>query len=53
MMIRQQASMRTLSKEERQNQTMESIRELEEMHERGDIETHSYLYKKRVLIRRL
>ncbi len=31
--------------------TAESIRELEEMRERGDIEPHAYLIKKRALVK--
>jgi len=51
--IREQTSVTALTAEERQQLTLDSIRELEEMHERGDIETHAYFLKKRALIKML
>lgn len=53
MIIRQQTTIRTSTTSERQAQTIESIRELEAMFERGDIEAHAYFTKKRALIRML
>lgn len=53
MLIRHTHSIRRTTKEERQEITLESIRELEEMYERGDIERHAYFIKKRALIKLL
>ena len=53
MKVRQQTSIQHTTREEVQQLTLESIIELEEMYERGDIEPHAYFIKKRALIKLL
>ena len=47
------STLRRTTSEERRQLTLESIRELEAMYERGDIETHAYFVKKRAFIKLL
>lgn len=53
MKIRQYTEIRHTSDHERREITLESIRELEEQHRRGEISTRSYFAKKRALIKLL
>ena len=53
MRIRESRSIAQSTSLERQEQILESIEELEQQHQDGEIETHAYLIKKRSLIRML
>lgn len=53
MRIRETRSIIRSTKLERQQQTIESIEELERQHESGEIETPAYLIKKRSLVKML
>lgn len=51
--IRERSAITHDTLEERRQQTIKGIQELERMYERGDIERHAYFIKKRSLIRLL
>lgn len=53
MKIRETRTIARSTRLERQQQTLESIAELEQQYAEGEIEQHAYLIKKRVLIRML
>lgn len=53
MKIREQQTIIRPTRLERQQQTLESIAELDAQYEAGEIEQHAYLIKKRALIRML
>lgn len=53
MRIRETRTIVLSTKLERQQQTLESIEELERQHEAGEIETPAYLIKKRALVKML
>lgn len=53
MRIREETSITTSTREEYQESIIEAIRELEQQHEDGVMETPAYLIKKRALIRML